>query len=57
MIVGALSLVLAILLTTSPGDGPQPAWWVDAVGYLLAVPAAAAGGWVAAWRQGGGGLA
>ena len=47
VIVGLLSLVLALLLSTSPGGGPRAAWWVDAVGYLLAVPAAAAGGWLA----------
>lgn len=51
VIVGVLSLVLATLLTTSPGGGPEPAWWVDALGYLLAVPAAAAGGWLAARRH------
>ena len=56
-IVGALAAVMAILLAISPGDGPEPAWWVDAMGYLLAVPAALAGGWLGAWRQGGGGLA
>ena len=51
VIVGALSLVLGILLVTAPGGGPQPAWWVDALGFLLAVPAAAAGGWLGARRQ------
>lgn len=53
VIVGVLSLVMAILLATSPGEGPEVAWWVAAVGYLVTVPAAAAGGWVAVWRQGG----
>ncbi len=57
VIVGLLSLVLAILLATSPVEGPEPAWWVDALGYLLVVPAAATGGWLGAWRQSGGGLA
>lgn len=57
VIVGALSLVLAILLATTPGEGPEPAWWVDAVGYLIAVPAAAAGGWAAAWQHRGEGPA
>lgn len=51
VIVGVLSLVLGILLVTAPGEGPQPAWWVDALGFLLAVPAAAAGGWLAARRR------
>ncbi len=51
VIVGALSLVLGILLVTAPGEGPQPAWWVDALGFLLAVPAAAAGGWLGGRRQ------
>ncbi len=51
MIVGLLSLVLAALLATSPGEGPEAAWWVDALGYLLALPAAAAGGWLGARRQ------
>lgn len=51
VIVGLLSLVLAFLLAASAGEGPQAAWWVDALGYLLAVPAAAAGGWLGARRQ------
>ncbi len=51
VIVGALALVLGILLATAPGEGPQPAWWVDALGLLLAVPAAAAGGWLGGRRQ------
>ncbi|MFQ5349786.1 MAG: hypothetical protein ACE5EG_05015, partial [Thermoanaerobaculia bacterium] len=38
VIVGVLSLVLAVLMTNAPGQGPEPAWWVDALGYLLAVP-------------------
>ena len=53
VIVGVLSLVLGILLATSPGEGPEAAWWVEALGYLLAVPAAAAGGWLGAMRQHG----
>lgn len=56
LIVGALSLVLGVLVTTAPGEGPEPAWWVDTLGYLLAVPAALAGGWLGA-RRGDGGLA
>ncbi len=51
LIVGVLSLLLAILLTTAPGEGPETAWWVDALGYLLAVPAAVAGGWLGARRR------
>jgi len=51
LIVGLLSLVLAVLLATSPGEGPEAAWWVDALGYLLAVPAAATGGWLGSRRQ------
>ena len=51
VIVGVLSLVLAMLLATSPAEGPDAAWWVDGLGYLLAVPAAAAGGWLGARRQ------
>lgn len=51
VVVGLLSLVLAGLLATTPGDGPEPAWWVGAIGYLLAVPAAFAGGWLAARRD------
>lgn len=51
VVVGLLSLVLAALLATAPGDGPEPAWWVDAIGYLLAVPSAATGGWLAARRD------
>lgn len=51
LIVGALSLVLAILLTITPGEGPEAAWWVDALGYLLVVPAAAAGGWLGGRRR------
>ena len=46
LIVGALSLVLAILMATSPSEGPRAAWWVDVLGYVLALPAAAAGGWL-----------
>ena len=53
VIVGALSLILGILLATAPGEGPEPAWWVDAMGYLLAVPAALAGGWLGARQPGG----
>lgn len=49
-VVGALALVFAALMATSPGEGPEPAWWVDALGYLLAVPAALAGGWLGARR-------
>ncbi len=51
VIVGLLSLVLAVLLATSPGEGPQAARWVDMLGYLLVVPAAAAGGWLGSRRQ------
>ena len=51
VIVGLFSLLLAVLLATAPGDRPEPAWWVDAIGYLLAVPAALAGGWLAARRD------
>ena len=39
------------LLATSPGEGPEAAWWVDGLGYVLVVPAAVAGGWLAARRQ------
>ena len=46
LIVGAMSLVMALLMATSPGEGPRAAWWVDVLGYLLALPAAAAGGWL-----------
>jgi hypothetical protein len=53
VIVGLLSLVLAILMATSSGEGPEAAWWVDLVGYLLVVPAAAVGGWLGARRQHG----
>ena len=51
VIVGALSLILAILLAVSPGEGPRAAWWVDLLGYLLVVPAAATGGWLAGRRR------
>ena len=51
VIVGLLSLILAILMATSPGEGPAAAWWVDALGYLLVVPAAAGGGWLAVRRR------
>jgi uncharacterized membrane protein HdeD (DUF308 family) len=50
VIVGALSLVLAVLLSTAPGEGPAAPWWVVALGYLLVVPAAAAGGWLGSRR-------
>ncbi len=53
VIVGILSLVFAAVLAATAGDGPQAAWWVDAIGYLLTVPAAAAGGWLAGHRHGG----
>ncbi len=53
LLVGLLSLVLAALLASTPGEGPEPPWWVDLAGYLLAVPAALAGGWLARWRAGG----
>lgn len=52
LLVGLLSLVLAALLATTPGQGPEPPWWVDLAGYLLAVPAALTGGWLARWRAG-----
>ena len=55
-IVGVLALVLAGLLAISPGEGPAPAWWVDALGYLLAVPAALAGGWLGGRPREGGRL-
>jgi hypothetical protein len=51
VIVGLLSLIVALLLTISPGEGPRAVWWVDALGFLLAVPAAAAGGWLGGRRR------
>ena len=51
VIVGLLSLILAILMAMAPGEGPRAAWWVDALGYLLVVPAAAVGGWLGGMRQ------
>ena len=54
VIVGLLSLILAALLATTPSDGPEAAWWVGALGYVLAVPAAAVGGWLGARHQVGG---
>lgn len=53
VIVGALSLVLAVVLSTAPTEGPRAAWWVDLLGYLLVLPAAAAGGWLGSRRQAG----
>ena len=54
LIVGALSLVLAILMATSPAEGPRAAWWVGALGYLLVIPAAAVGGWLGSRARPGG---
>lgn len=53
VIVGLLSLTLAVLMATAPSEGPGAAWWVDLLGYLLAVPAAAVGGWLGGKRQHG----
>jgi hypothetical protein len=51
LVVGLLSLVMAALMATSPRQGPEAAWWVELVGYLLVVPAALIGGWLGDRRQ------
>lgn len=49
---GVLTFAIGTLFVLLPSpDGPQPPWWYDAVGLLLTVPSAIAGGYLALPRR------